>query len=192
MIGYKCRYESFTEEQAAERIRNRCRDCEIQNDCSGSDEEKCAQITRILIRKFGKEKPEDKKSRTMKTIRDFRDALDAMPGLPRWESAVRHYAVSLLETYVMDRRLSIYDGIDAIQSLTEEDLLKGAPDWQAYSEDGNALLWTCDLSMRLFGTKTAPVSPQALVRLQGEALSQAAARILNALSVLETEKEVEP
>ncbi len=114
----------------------------------------------------------------MKTIRELRDAIDMRPGLPHWESAVRCYAVDILEAYTLDTGRSIWD---EIPDITESDLLDGASDWQRYSSDGFSLIWTQDIAMRFFGFGPCPLSPQQLMVLQGIALAQAAGFILNML-----------
>ena len=117
----------------------------------------------------------------MKLIMDVINEIDACPGLSAWDFSVCCYAVELLETYILDTGLTVWDEADALKSMTEEDLLNGSKDWKQYSRDGNALIWREDICRRLFGGNSVPAYLD-LLECQGRALEKAAMVLLKTIA----------
>lgn len=63
-----------------------------------------------------------------------------------WDKGVQKYAIELLESYA---DLNATDLVPERENL-EKALLSGAANWQQYSEGGCALIYTSDITERLY------------------------------------------
>ena len=121
-------------------------------------------------------------------IKELRDAVDITPGLSYYEHALRCYTVELLEACIANKGLTIWDDMEKLGIITEADLLDGSSNWFEYSRCGNALIWSQDISMRLFGKKTFPGNPKDLLLCQALVLSKAAEYLISCVNMLDAQK----
>lgn len=113
------------------------------------------------------------------TINEISDKIYASSDNTRWNNGVCNYAVELLEGYISDNGLSIWDDADRLKAMTEDRLLNGAKDWDDFSRSGNSHIYHDDISMRLLGRKATAGQTRDWFGIQGKALEQAAEMLLN-------------
>lgn len=121
-------------------------------------------------------------------IKDLRNAVDVRPGMSSYERVLRRYIMDLLENHILNNGLTIWDDMENLSHVTEADLLDGSGNWFEYSRHGNALVWSQDISMRLFGKKTYEGNPEDLVLCQALMLSRAAAYLISCINMFDTQK----
>ena len=121
-------------------------------------------------------------------IKDLRNAVDVRPGMSSYERVLRRYIMDLLENHILNNGLTIWDDMENLSQITEADLLDGADNWFEYSRHGNALVWSQDISMRLFGKKTYDGNPEDLVVCQALMLSRAAAYLVSCINMFDAQK----
>lgn len=121
-------------------------------------------------------------------IKDLRNAVDVRPGMSSYERVLRRYIMDLLENHILNNGLTIWDDMENLSHVTEADLLDGSGNWFEYSRHGNALVWSQDISMRLFGKKTYDGNPEDLVVCQALMLSRAAAYLISCINMFDTQK----
>lgn len=123
-------------------------------------------------------------------IINVRDELE--PGLMEsdWDYGVHHYAADMLIGYADRKGLCLWDEVARLGHVTEEDLLEGAKDWNQYSHDGNTLIYSRDICMRLNGRpeqertqdgKMPPNDHEDWFDVQARALQEAAELIIKAI-----------
>ncbi len=121
-------------------------------------------------------------------IKDLRNAVDVRPGMSSYERVLRRYIMDLLENHILNNGLTIWDNMENLSQITEADLLDGSGNWFEYSRHGNALVWSQDISMRLFGKKTYDGNPEDLVVCQALMLSRAAAYLVSCVNMFDAQK----
>lgn len=121
-------------------------------------------------------------------IKDLRNAVDVRPGMSSYERVLRRYIMDLLENHILNNGLTIWDDMENLSQITEADLLDGSDNWFEYSRHGNALVWSQDISMRLFGKKTYDGNPEDLVVCQALMLSRAAAYLVSCINMFDAQK----
>lgn len=121
-------------------------------------------------------------------IKDLRNAVDVRPGMSSYERVLRRYIMDLLENHILNNGLTIWDDMENLSQITEADLLDGSDNWFEYSRHGNALVWSQDISMRLFGKKTYDGNPEDLVVCQALMLSRAAAYLISCINMFDAQK----
>lgn len=121
-------------------------------------------------------------------IKDLRNAVDVRPGMSSYERVLRRYIMDLLENHILNNGLTIWDDMENLSQITEADLLDGSGNWFEYSRHGNALVWSQDISMRLFGKKTYDGNPEDLVVCQALMLSRAAAYLVSCVNMFDAQK----
>lgn len=121
-------------------------------------------------------------------IKDLRNAVDVRPGMSSYERVLRRYIMDLLENHILNNGLTIWDDMENLSHVTEADLLDGSGNWFEYSRHGNALVWSQDISMRLFGKKTYDGNPEDLVVCQALMLSRAAAYLVSCINMFDAQK----
>lgn len=121
-------------------------------------------------------------------ILDIKDKIDVIPGLTRKESVIHHYAVDILEEFMNVKKLIVFDEAERMGTVTENNLLIGFWDWDMYSNTGNSLVHTDDITMRLFDKKglnqeelNKLTGGKDLLSLQADMLKEAARFLLNTL-----------
>lgn len=117
----------------------------------------------------------------MTLIRDIINELDACPGLSTKNFAVHCYAVEIIEDYISCNGLTVWDEVEKLGTLTENDLLNGAVSWRHYSFSGNSLIWTEDICQRLYERKDVSYH-DCLLDIQGKYLESAAQFILHTIN----------
>ena len=105
----------------------------------------------------------------MKTKQKITDAIESIKPRGAWQTAVKTYALELLEEMEGD--------------FSADKLLNGAENWNAYSYGGRALIYDGDIADRVCspselkrkkGGKLAPTARESWLDCQARALSQAA------------------
>lgn len=121
-------------------------------------------------------------------IKHIKDKLDIVQDLPRDEFVTRSYAKEIFERLMDTRNLIVFDEVCTLADVTENILLLGLWDWEMYSDAGNSLCQTDDITMRLFGKKGLTQNEidiltggKDLFVMQAEALKTAASFILSIL-----------
>lgn len=113
---------------------------------------------------------------------DVRNKLDGRPGQSAWAFAVHRYAVELFMSYIDSMKLNLYSSMEEVGPITEEDLLNGSDSWDRYSRNGNALIWTDDMAKRLLGRPQRSNDECDWLKLQAEALEEAAQLVLSTVN----------
>ena len=107
------------------------------------------------------------------------------PSRSAWDRGVHAYAVELVESIESSADLSN-------ETMLEKALLKGANDWQQYSEGGCALIYDADIAERLCspselkrvrGGERQPNARENGIECQARALGQAASLVRRAYRV---------
>jgi hypothetical protein len=105
----------------------------------------------------------------MTTKQDIKKAIQAKTPRGAWQTAIKNYALELLEEMEGD--------------FSSAKLLNGAENWRAYSYGGSSLIYDTDIAERLCspselkrkrGGKLAPNARESWLDCQARALSQAA------------------
>lgn len=129
-------------------------------------------------------------------LKDIRDRIDTIPGITQKERAVRCYAKELFADLMENKRLIIFDDIKDLGNVTENHLLNGYWDWETYSKNANSLIYTDDITMRLFGKKRLSqeelrvlTGGRELLLLQADVLREAASFILDTIKEMENEAD---
>ena len=78
----------------------------------------------------------------MKTISQLRKAIEASPARSPWSKGIKIYALELIED--MEDTREFYGSL-----ADKKDLLKGAYNWNEYSEGGCSLIYNQDIAERL-------------------------------------------
>lgn len=88
-----------------------------------------------------------------------------------------------------NKKLTIFDQLEDLGNVTENNLLLGLWDWQMYSDSGTSLFWNDDITMRLYGKKGLSQAEimkltdgKNLLSVQAEILKQASQFLLCALN----------
>lgn len=126
-------------------------------------------------------------------LKDIKDKMELTPGISKEEQVTRKYAKEIFETFMDRKNLIVFDDVETLGTITENDLLIGFWDWQMYSDHGNSLFWDNDIMMRLYGKKLSEkeqkklAGTKNLLTLQAEALEKAGTYILNLLKEVQYE-----
>ena len=105
----------------------------------------------------------------MKTTKQIAESIEAVKTRGAWQTAVKTYALELLEEMEGD--------------YSAAKLLNGAENWSAYSYGGSSLIYDTDIAERIWspselkrkrGGELAPNSTESWLDCQARALSQAA------------------
>lgn len=86
-------------------------------------------------------------------LRDVKERLYPTPDLEKHEYIIHRYAVEILDAMIDNKKLTIFDQLEDLGNVTENNLLLGLWDWQMYSDSGTSLFWNDDITMRLYGKK---------------------------------------
>ena len=80
------------------------------------------------------------------TVYEFNKKIEEFKTKSAWASGVKEYAKELINEWIEGHELDQnYD----ISSITEKELLRGAPDWEFYSWGGMSLIYNSDICDRL-------------------------------------------
>ncbi len=122
-------------------------------------------------------------------LRDVKERLYPTPDLEKHEYIIHRYAVEILDAMIDNKKLTIFDQLEDLGNVTENNLLLGLWDWQMYSDSGTSLFWNDDITMRLYGKKGLSQAEimkltdgKNLLSVQAEILKQASQFLLCALN----------
>lgn len=113
-----------------------------------------------------------------RVLMDIGDEISPPPGLYQWDFCVRCYASDLFENYILSTGLTMWNSASKLKGLAEKDLLLGDDSWESYSQHGNSLIYTDDISRRMFGRKPMKYEKRDWLRIQAVALKQASDLVL--------------
>ena len=104
----------------------------------------------------------------IKTVADF---IAAQKKRSQWEKGVKQYAIEILKDYADGFKADVMPPVDGL----EKALLRGAKDWEQYSDGACSYVYDEDIISRLFPPsqcKRIPASANLLL-VQARALRQA-------------------
>lgn len=125
-------------------------------------------------------------------LRDVKERLYPTLDLEKHEYIIHRYAVEILDAMIDNKKLTIFDQLEDLGNVTENNLLLGLWDWQMYSDSGTSLFWNDDITMRLYGKKGLSQAEimkltdgKNLLSVQAEILKQASQFLLCALNEMD-------